>query len=585
MVFTEGCATGTETAPAPPAGERRPFVHPGMLQNRAELDFMRAKVLAGQQPWKDAWDRLIRSRNSSLDFQPKPFAHVIRGAYNNPAIGSNEISASAAAAYSQAIQWYVTRDPAHARKAIEILDAWSGTLRDFSQNDAKLLAAWTGNDFLNAAEILRSTDSGWGGAHAEQFKAMMMNVYYPLLKNFFPEANGNWDAAIMDTLLCMGVYFDDHAIFDRAVHHYLYGHLNGGITHYVYPSGQCQESTRDQAHVQLGLGYMARACQVAWTHGVDLYGAANNRLALGFEYTAKYNLGQDVPREGVISSRARGRLSDIYQLVLQHYQFDEHMSMPYTAQAAQRTLDKSQSVLTCYRGPATDAPVELKPPPVPSPIGAQGGAQDHPTAAKKGTFLFSGAGGGENRNVPFSAVRVAVGQSVQKAVDSLHGKGGWVVLETGVYELPATLRLAGNVTLAGQGAGTILWVDPKVTGPAIVAAEPGVQDVTLRDLVIEGRATLQASTDPNADRRRRTRRDAPRRAGILLQSDGGRPMRRLRFEHVTVRDCTDDGLAIENAAGVVIDSCSFTDNGNTAADRPIVPNDLSLVGVSDCQVT
>jgi len=32
------------------------FVHPGMLHSRADLEFIKRKVLAGEQPWKDAWD-------------------------------------------------------------------------------------------------------------------------------------------------------------------------------------------------------------------------------------------------------------------------------------------------------------------------------------------------------------------------------------------------------------------------------------------------------------------------------------------------------------------------------------------------
>ena len=59
--------------------------------------------------------------------------------------------------------------------------------------------------------------------------------------------------------------------------------------------GQCQESGRDQQHTQLGLGHLAEACEVAWNQGLDLYGESDNRLLKGFEYTARYNLDQDVP--------------------------------------------------------------------------------------------------------------------------------------------------------------------------------------------------------------------------------------------------------------------------------------------------
>ena len=137
-----------------------PFVHPGMLQTRQELEFMKQKVAAGEEPWKTAWDNLCRESYSSVNFQPQPVAHVVRGPYGRPSIGDRELTESANAAYSQALQWVVTSDQLHAQKAIEILNAWSGTLWDFEDNDAKLLAGWTGHAFCNAAEILRYTDSG-----------------------------------------------------------------------------------------------------------------------------------------------------------------------------------------------------------------------------------------------------------------------------------------------------------------------------------------------------------------------------------------------------------------------------------------
>src|SRR5579859_2411260 len=124
------------------ADEAKPFVHPGMLQSRADLDFMKARVLAGEQPWKGAWDRMCTASYSSLNFKPQAFEHVIRGAYGRPSVGSNELMASANAAESHALQWYVTGNMSHAAKVIEIFRAWSPILKDFQLNDAKLLAGW-----------------------------------------------------------------------------------------------------------------------------------------------------------------------------------------------------------------------------------------------------------------------------------------------------------------------------------------------------------------------------------------------------------------------------------------------------------
>ena len=72
---------------------------------------------------------------------------------------------------------------------------------------------------------------------------------------------------------------------------------DGAIGNYFNDFGQCQESGRDQGHTQMGLEYLANTCETAWSQGVDLNGALDNRLLLGFEYTAKYNLGHDGPYE------------------------------------------------------------------------------------------------------------------------------------------------------------------------------------------------------------------------------------------------------------------------------------------------
>lgn len=323
------------------------FVHPGMLHSRADLDFVKAKIASGEEPWKTAWAQLGQSKLASLKWTPRPIATVVRGVSNNPDIGSSALSADSAAAYCHALQWALAGERAHADKAIEILNAWSGTLKSLEGHDRKLLAGITAHKFANAAEILCYTDSGWKPPDIERFKRMLLDVYAPVMKDFFPSANGNWDASMIDSSLCIAVFCDDHAMFDRSIDYALHGPGHGAIPHYVYPTGQCQESTRDQAHTQLGLGFLAGTCQVAWTQGIDLFGADDNRLAIGFEYTAKYNLGEDVPCEGTISPKVRGKFQPIYELIYRHYAIDKGIAMPYTKRVAEKTRpegpDRDQS--------------------------------------------------------------------------------------------------------------------------------------------------------------------------------------------------------------------------------------------------
>ena len=328
------------------AGDK-PFNHPGVLHSQAELDFIKARGAAGEEPWKSAWEELRSHGISKLDWTPKPARDVVRGPYNNPDIGGTDLMRDAAAAYSHAIQWYITGKQPHADKAIEILNAYATTLKSVGGHDAKLLVGMVGINFAAAAEIIRHTGAGWSERDQKQFEHLLTDVFYPIIKDFYPTANGNWDAAMIQTMLAMGVFLDDREMFQRAVDYYLDGQGNGAIRNYINDFGECQESGRDQAHTQMGLGYLGCAAEIAWKQGVDLYGAYDNRLAVGYEYTAKYNLGHDVPYQPyrsyagryhypALSEKARGRFSSIYERVYHHYRYRMGLEMPFTAQVIEK---------------------------------------------------------------------------------------------------------------------------------------------------------------------------------------------------------------------------------------------------------
>jgi hypothetical protein len=547
---------------------RRRIVHPGILQTRADLEFMKAKVKAREEPWKSAWDRLQAEPNSSLDFKPTPFAHIIRGAYGAGQKGGAELSASAAAVNAHVIQWHITGNEAYARKAIEIFDAWSGTLGDFFENDAMLLAGWTGGEFCNAAEILRATYPAWQGESLVQFKRMLLTIYAPLLRMYYPEANGNWDAAIMFTLLAIGIFCEDQKLMDEVYDHYRVGPDNSGITRYIYPSGQCEETCRDQGHVQLGLGYLARVCVTAWNQGVDLFAEADNRLALGYEYTTSLLLGEKVHAYGTIQD-TRARFSDIYEGVLQHYKYVKRIDLPFMEKAAMQARDHSRGVLTFFKGGQVSS--KLQPAPVPSKIAVSAGAQESATAP-----------------VPAGSIAVAPGESIQDALDKLKANGGGMVsLAAGLHTLPATLRLPSGVTIAGTGIDCEVFLDSASTQyeAAIVNAEADMHDVVLRDFVIEGAATPQASKDPNGDVQRRRTQHGPIRAGILFLAEDKAVQRNIRFAHITVRNCIFSGVHIYGAEKLDVVNCDFSANGGAPPPGIGKNHNLKLDHVSNVSIS
>ena len=342
-----GAAMAVAAATAPAHGE---FVHPGVSHTRESIAFVKGKIAAGEQPWTRAWEEVKSFRRSSLEYEPEPRARVERGPYNNPNLGSSEFSADAEAAYLHAVQWVLSEKVAHAKESAEILDAWSGTLESIGNHDARLLVGMEGYKFCNAAELLRHTWDGWPEQNQVRFERMLRGIFHPIIKDFYPSANGNWDASMIQTMMAMGVFLDDREMFDRAKDYYLAGEGNGAIGNYFKPSGQCQESGRDQAHTQMGLDFLACAAEIAWNQGIDLYGALDNRLLKGFEYTAKYNLGYDVPYEPYrsyegryfykeISDDSRSRLRPMYEKVLNHYENRIGLDAPFTKQAAMRLRD------------------------------------------------------------------------------------------------------------------------------------------------------------------------------------------------------------------------------------------------------
>lgn len=537
IVYISGVANGQK------------FVHPGIDQNASDLALLKKLVLSGEQPYKSAFDRLKVIADSG--FQVLSHTHVLRGPYGRPNIGGNDLSKSAAMAYNYAIAWYITNDTKYANKAIEILNAWPPVLYHFDYNDAKLLAAWTGHALCNAAEIIRYTEAGWQQKDVDLFTDMLMTVYYPLMRYYYPQANGNWDGAIIHSILAIAVFTDNRKMFENAIDHYLRAPVNGSIFKYIYPNGQCQETMRDQAHVQLGLGEFAGAAQVAFTQGVDLFTIADNRLALGYEYTASFLLGNMPHSYGRISERAKS-LRDDYEYVYRHYAAIG-VPVPYTKKAADSVRPKAnRSILTSVR--------------------ASYGKKIN-SAPKVNTINYI-AGATTITTKSNNAIVVSAGEPVQKALDQVARTGGTILLKEGVHKLPATLKMPSGVTLAGEGLATILHLDPASgSREAIVNADDDLHDITIRDLVIEGALKTEIHSDPNSTR---SYRGGYNRGGILFRSLKGNHMKNIHLINVTVQNCTYNGVFISGASNVNIIRCNFSENGASVAPGSRLLHNLLL---------
>ena len=341
--------------------DTKSFVHPGILHTAADLERMRKQVAAGAQPYLDGFKVLQNHRQSSSNYKVKGgFAETGR----KPSVKKAEHESDANAAYQNAMMWAITGEQAHADKAIEIINAWSYKLKVISGRDAILAAGISGLKFAAAAEILRHTDAGWSEKDIAQAESMLTNVYYPVVKNMADFANGNWALGALQTVMAISVFTDDQAMFDRAVNWFKNGKDNARLTNYVInAAGQCQESGRDQQHTMLGLAYLSVVAEMAWNQGIDLYGAKDNRILAGFEYTASYNLGNNVPFEETtdttgkyhhtkISSDGRGDFSNrpIFEMVYNHFKNRRGMDCPFTEEVVKKTRPEGPGFLGDHIG-------------------------------------------------------------------------------------------------------------------------------------------------------------------------------------------------------------------------------------------
>ncbi len=292
-----------------PAG----FYHPGILVNRAQLDFIKAKVAAGEQPWKAAFDLAQKDPMGAREYIPKPWQTCECGPYSRPDKGCKDEQRDSAAAYTQALLWYISGDEKYAKNSIDIMNAWSGTLTGGHTNsNGPVQAAWCAEEFPRAAEIIRYTYSGWKTAEVERFKEMLAKQYVPSIIGGSCE-NGNKELSMADALINIGVFNDDRKIFDAGVKMwrgrapaYIYLTSDGptplkaencadmpiwsnkGLTT-PYVDGLLQESVRDSNHANLALSSMVNAAETARQQGLDLYGEQGKRIVAALEFHAQYH--------------------------------------------------------------------------------------------------------------------------------------------------------------------------------------------------------------------------------------------------------------------------------------------------------
>ncbi|MEV6337676.1 alginate lyase family protein [Nocardia vinacea] len=349
---------GVTDANSVPASANQ-FVHPGVLVDQSQLEFVRDRVKAGAEPWISASHAVEQSKYADLSAVPVPRHVVDCGSYSKPDNGCSDEIHDAVSAYTEALLWTYTGDPRRADKAVEFMDAWSATIHDHTNSNARVQTAWAAEIWPKAAEIVRHTSDRWPADRIARFSDMLRTVYLPELVDGAPRENGNWELSMIDGAMQSAVFLDDRRLFDRAVAMwrnrvpaYFYstsdgplplappGGMHDGpekITQFWYGQttfvdGLAQETCRDLVHTQWGLGAAIDAAETARHQGVDLYAAEQQRLTAAMEFHARYLAGTPPPHWLCGGKLNRITFEPTWDMAFNHYHSALGLDLPVTRQ-------------------------------------------------------------------------------------------------------------------------------------------------------------------------------------------------------------------------------------------------------------
>ncbi|WP_415953730.1 alginate lyase family protein [Streptomyces sp. KLOTTS4A1] len=343
--------------PPHPDGSGSGFRHPGVFLGPDGIERLRRAVREGREPQAGAFRAMRQSPYATEDYRPHPQRIVACPPYENPPACTAERE-DALAAYTQALLHTVTGDPAHARHAIRIMDAWSKVLVDHTEGNSGLQAAWAGSTWARAAELVRHTYGGWPTADVRRFEGMLRHAYLGEYTADIADYNGNWDLTMIDASMAIAVFLDDREVFDASVRRfrarvpaYFYLRSDGPVpapppggtidtpeeirTYWfgqqTFVDGLAQESCRNFQHVGYALAATGHAAETARLQGLDLYEEVRERLTAAVEFHARHQLGEPMP-QALCGGRPELTMGPDMEAVMGHLRGRLRLPMSYGRQ-------------------------------------------------------------------------------------------------------------------------------------------------------------------------------------------------------------------------------------------------------------
>ena len=372
------------------------FKSEGLMNTLDELQYIKEKIKAGEEPWASNFEKMKKSKWAAKIYTPVPYEipySEFSGMNDNGSASENQDSV---AAYTQALMWIFTEEETYAKNAVRILNDWANTIQSHDGGNWYLNSAWCGSKFPLAAQLMKLTYEKWTKEEQQAMHDAFNRAYLPLLNQRF--SYGNRLFSVSNALVAIGIFNEDKAAFHQGLIEYLsylpsfiyldsdgdspipanyweirptndeyyemikdkypdkekswvmapnkYKPSNGDdITMMTlgnklflwnhsgaYINGMAAEIGRDLGHTDMAIGAAINVAEMAWHQGIDIYSIFEERYTAFSELQAKLRLGYTLPNTLYGGVVSPTTMHATWEILYNHYHNRRGIELPFTKQ-------------------------------------------------------------------------------------------------------------------------------------------------------------------------------------------------------------------------------------------------------------
>lgn len=290
------------------------FVHPGIIDSRQSLDYIRSQTIDNDPIRLAAYQKVVDFVDAYTI--PTTFPSVVYVDVSTWTPTEEQIRRDAILVYALALRWAKTRNATYATQAKNILNGWAYNFQRYEvvsgteEKQTWLEASWVAPSFAAAAEIIAfykegSPDSsGWSNTDVTQFRSFLNNLKNNYINKLIENVDAgynysNWGVTAGYAKMACGVFLNSNTVYEDGKRIIL-----KLIPIIISSTGEVAElCSRDCGHPQYSMSAFAYAAEIARRQGDNsIYTANSNRIKIGWEYIANAFAGQVACRDCSVST-------------------------------------------------------------------------------------------------------------------------------------------------------------------------------------------------------------------------------------------------------------------------------------------